>query len=898
MHHTFRIFPPSRLRPRRYPPSAAAAATTTKTTILFFKNSSKTTTTATTTTTTTTTMKLNKIFKEMEGFAKGGGDAKDYTQAIPAMIGEEEFLDTDDAVPEQELSMNPTRWEKAVVALSGIVKQVSKVDPDGLDIICFGGTDDGEFDEETDKAKISVFRNVKAPRDVEKMVTSKIPSGPCIMGKAMDYVLKKQFETGFDKRPCGILVLTAGQPDDSERLEKTLKAASERIAREWKKKEPPLTITFMHIGDDEKAEEYMKFLSDKMVSRTRNLKTRQPVDIVDAISDKEIQDTMKEIGTKPSGKAGAVIGAFAGAAMGVGGMYVYNKNQAKKRTKGWNGKWKAKFEGHTVATLEIKDDLKGRLEITGFPGGKTHGRYYSTKKGYSISFRDADMGWKIDGEIENEHTIYWGDGTRWDEIPPEGGSWGGYAAAGAAGAAGGGAIGYLLDKKFFNKASKEDQCDYVIMVDRSAMMRKRDKNTLTGFADDDDDDDDREQRRRSCSGRKRSNDDEDAREQRRGGGCRTSEVRRGPAGAGSRVGRHRRFAGHRDERSSRHDEESRSSRQLGQPHEVRRHPTTVDEADLPVRHVDEVERADGKARRGDEAVGRPRRIGDGREMLRGDEPVGRRHRHDRSRLLGSRRDVGERRSEHHPSLPDARRTEPLDAQRRGDLGSSSPRHRRYQGHDTHPRRSMLQLVQALHGPRGHDVETRRPDRRDRHRVQEPEDFESRTRDAVEGRMAQAPGGERRDPDGPVRSHDRSGDGSRKAESLRRASVREGLPLPVPVFERAGTGEVPPPGVVATSRRRRRRRRRRSFVDLSARPGPSPDGFRRSTLVRSERSAARVVVEEGRREADGVHEQDPEPRRGRDRQHDKPERVLLQREQLDFEGDRVERRAGDVLGRVR
>eukprot|EP00535_Pseudo-nitzschia_heimii_P001686 CAMPEP_0197187352 /NCGR_PEP_ID=MMETSP1423-20130617/15741_1 /TAXON_ID=476441 /ORGANISM="Pseudo-nitzschia heimii, Strain UNC1101" /LENGTH=620 /DNA_ID=CAMNT_0042638909 /DNA_START=104 /DNA_END=1966 /DNA_ORIENTATION=- len=434
-------------------------------------------------------MKLNKIFKEMEGFAKGGGDAKDYTQAIPAMIGEEEFLDTDDAVPEQELSMNPTRWEKAVVALSGIVKQVSKVDPDGLDIICFGGTDDGEFDEETDKAKISVFRNVKAPRDVEKMVTSKIPSGPCIMGKAMDYVLKKQFETGFDKRPCGILVLTAGQPDDSERLEKTLKAASERIAREWKKKEPPLTITFMHIGDDEKAEEYMKFLSDKMVSRTRNLKTRQPVDIVDAISDKEIQDTMKEIGTKPSGKAGAVIGAFAGAAMGVGGMYVYNKNQAKKRTKGWNGKWKAKFEGHTVATLEIKDDLKGRLEITGFPGGKTHGRYYSTKKGYSISFRDADMGWKIDGEIENEHTIYWGDGTRWDEIPPEGGSWGGYAAAGAAGAAGGGAIGYLLDKKFFNKASKEDQCDYVIMVDRSAMMRKRDKNTLTGFADDDDDDD-------------------------------------------------------------------------------------------------------------------------------------------------------------------------------------------------------------------------------------------------------------------------------------------------------------------------------------------------------------------------------------------------------------------------
>jgi len=305
----------------------------------------------------------------------------------------------------------------------------------------------------------------------------------------MDYVLKKQLETGFEKRPCGILVLTAGQPDDSERLEKSLKVASERIAREWKKKEPPLTVTFMHIGDDEKAEKYMKYLSDEMVSKTKNRKTNKVVDIVDAISDKEIQATMKEIrGTKTSGKAGAVIGAFAGAAMGVGGMYVYNKNQAKKRTEGWNGQWRANFEGHTVATLQVKDDQKGRLEITGFPGGKTYGRYYSTKKGYTISFRDADMHWKIKGEIENEHTIYWGDGTRWDEIPPEGGSWGGYAAAGAAGAAGGGAIGYLLNKKFFNKASKEDQCDYVIMVDRSAMMTKRDKNTLTGFADDDDDD--------------------------------------------------------------------------------------------------------------------------------------------------------------------------------------------------------------------------------------------------------------------------------------------------------------------------------------------------------------------------------------------------------------------------
>jgi len=434
-------------------------------------------------------MKLNKLFKQVEEIASG---KKNVTEAAPELLQDEDFVDDEHDEDAAELSMNPTRWEKAVVALTGIVKQVNKVDPDGLDIICFGGTDDGEFDEETDKARIAVFRGVKNSRDVEKMVTSKLPSGPCIMGKAMDYTLQNALKKGFDKRPCSILVLTAGEPDDRDRLEKSLKAASEKVAKEWKgKKEPPLGVTFMHIGDDDDAEKYMKYLSEEMVSKTKNRHTRKVVDIVDSISDQDIQNSMKEIkGTNPSGKAGAVIGAFAGAAMGVGGMYLYNKKQAKKRREGWNGQWNATFQGDTLCTLKVKDDMKGRLEIEGFPGGKTYGRYYSSKSGYTITFRDADMGWKINGEIENEHTIYWADGTKWEEVIPKdnGGSWGGYAAAGAAGAAGGGAVGYLLNKKFFNRASKEHQCDYIIMVDRSGMMAKRDKNTLTGYSDDDDDD--------------------------------------------------------------------------------------------------------------------------------------------------------------------------------------------------------------------------------------------------------------------------------------------------------------------------------------------------------------------------------------------------------------------------
>merc|ERR1712183_876074 len=76
----------------------------------------------------------------------------------------------------------------------------------------------------------------------------------------------------------------------------------------------------------------------------------------------------------------------------------------------------------------------------------------------------------ISGTVEDEHALTWSDGTRWDEIPPEGVHWTKYAAAAAGGAATVGAMGYVLDKKFFNKAKKRDQCNYIIMMDRSDFM--------------------------------------------------------------------------------------------------------------------------------------------------------------------------------------------------------------------------------------------------------------------------------------------------------------------------------------------------------------------------------------------------------------------------------------------
>jgi hypothetical protein len=114
------------------------------------------------------------------------------------------------------------------------------------------------------------------------------------------------------------------------------------------------------------------------------------------------------------------------------------------------------------------------LKIKGWPGGiVSYGNYAELENdaGYNIQHSTPDDPEDIViGTIEDEHTIAWDDGTRWEEIPPKGGSWAGYAGAAITGAVVGGATGYLMEKKFFNKASKKVKSDYVIVLDRSGMM--------------------------------------------------------------------------------------------------------------------------------------------------------------------------------------------------------------------------------------------------------------------------------------------------------------------------------------------------------------------------------------------------------------------------------------------
>merc|ERR1719464_1193440 len=102
-------------------------------------------------------------------------------------------------------SSNATRWEKAVVGANSIVAEVTKFDPDGVDIVMVGGgvaatttttlfeeeeeTEESATADEEDEACVEWHRNVQTAEGLEELVTEKEPKGSCPLGKAMDEVL-------------------------------------------------------------------------------------------------------------------------------------------------------------------------------------------------------------------------------------------------------------------------------------------------------------------------------------------------------------------------------------------------------------------------------------------------------------------------------------------------------------------------------------------------------------------------------------------------------------------------------------------------------------------------------------------------------------------------------------
>lgn len=130
-----------------------------------------------------------------------------------------------------------------------------------------------------------------------------------------------------------------------------------------------------------------------------------------------------------------------------------------------NGKCFFHREGNDVPEWDEEDEEPPPLH-----GRSTSHARYQEDKCWRFTADEEEV---IPGSIEDESTVAFEDGTRWEERKESVG-YGKMALAGLGGAVLGGAAGYVIQKKFFNKASKKTPADYLIILDRSAGMAHMD----------------------------------------------------------------------------------------------------------------------------------------------------------------------------------------------------------------------------------------------------------------------------------------------------------------------------------------------------------------------------------------------------------------------------------------
>jgi len=175
------------------------------------------------------------------------------------MVGIETQIERDYIVIlDKSGSMSGGKWSEAQRALEKLAPFVCKADPDGITFYVFS----------SDYQK---YTNITKAQNVTKIFSKVHPSGGTALHKVLDAAFEEHFGTN---KPTTILVITDGSPDSKEKVIKVIETASNKIDRD-----EDLSVTFIQIGDDNGATQFLKKLDDDLEGK---------FDIVDTVTVQEM----------------------------------------------------------------------------------------------------------------------------------------------------------------------------------------------------------------------------------------------------------------------------------------------------------------------------------------------------------------------------------------------------------------------------------------------------------------------------------------------------------------------------------------------------------------------------------------------------------------------------------
>jgi Mg-chelatase subunit ChlD len=169
--------------------------------------------------------------------------------AAVAVLSEYDFIvaiDTSGSMGEPvKPGSSVTRWEAVQESALTFVRDIEKIDSDGIGLVLFGG------------ANIKSFDGVNSDK-VREAFDSTGPRGSTPLAEALTEALKL---AGKSDKKDFILVFTDGVPDDKQ-------AAAQVIidAANQQPSDDALTILFVQIGNDSAATAYLKSLDDDLTS--------------------------------------------------------------------------------------------------------------------------------------------------------------------------------------------------------------------------------------------------------------------------------------------------------------------------------------------------------------------------------------------------------------------------------------------------------------------------------------------------------------------------------------------------------------------------------------------------------------------------------------------------------
>lgn len=154
-------------------------------------------------------------------------------------------VDASGSMGEDDMPRNQSRWDYMQETLISFVRDIQKIDSDGIGLVLFSGSNIQQHE--------SVTVN-----DIKNVFSNRSPRGTTPLTEALESCLNLANKSNKEKK--FILIFTDGVPDDQESAAQVIINATQSM-----RTDDELTMLFIQVGKDKDAEKYLKMLDNSLI---------------------------------------------------------------------------------------------------------------------------------------------------------------------------------------------------------------------------------------------------------------------------------------------------------------------------------------------------------------------------------------------------------------------------------------------------------------------------------------------------------------------------------------------------------------------------------------------------------------------------------------------------------